>query len=397
MNWIVTELFYPDEVSSALVMTEIAEEIAKSEKVKVICGPMGYEKSYKAQHRMLSDKIIINRVNIVELNKNKLITRVFRFVLLSIKMSIKVLINVKKGDNLLLVTNPAFLILTVSVIKLFKKFNLAILIHDVFPENLIPGNILHLHSWKYNLIKSVYDSAYRKADKIIVLGTDMEQLMLKKLRYNIPPIEIITNWADDDTFPLKNFNKSQYLGIDVTDKIVISFAGNFGRLQGLLEFLSAFNEASNPNLLLVLIGDGAFKSQIETYIEIEKMDNVVLLGSKPRAEQNLFLNACDIGLITLKKGMKGLGVPSKTYNIMAAGKPLLYVGDNQSEIDNYIHEYLCGWSFSIDNRNMLLDFLSNLSLNNKPELLLAGENSLKAANKFYRKKTVLKKFSDTIC
>ena len=82
MIWIVTELFYPDEVSTALIMTEIAEELAKSSDVSVICGPKGYERTYKTQESFFNDKIVIKRVNIVPLNKNNLLARVLRLLLL---------------------------------------------------------------------------------------------------------------------------------------------------------------------------------------------------------------------------------------------------------------------------------------------------------------------------
>ena len=392
MIWIVTELFYPDEVSTALIMTEIAEELAKSSDVSVICGPKGYEKTYKPQESSFNDKIVIKRVNIVPLNKNNLLARVLRLLLLSFKMTYKVIRLVQKNDHVILVTNPAFLLLALGIIKPFKKFKLSILIHDVFPENLVPGNILKSASWKYKLLKSVYDTAYRKADKLIVLGKDMKQLMSNKLRHHIPPVEVITNWADEGVFPLAGFNKSEYLGFDVTGKVVLGFAGNLGRLQGLPEFLGAFKAASNKDVVLVLIGDGALKKEIKSIIENEKVENVVLLGAKPRHEQNLFLNACDIGLVTLKAGMCGLGVPSKTYNIMAAGKALLYMGDKKSEVDSYIKNYLCGWSFSVDELEELTSFLSNLCDEKRPAILVAGQNAHNAATKFYSRKKVLSKF-----
>lgn len=62
-----------------------------------------------------------------------------------------------------------------------------------------------------------------------------------------------------------------------------------------------------------------------------------------RSRQNDFLNACDVAIITLTEGMYGLGVPSKSYNIMATGKPILFIGDKNSEIAICIKEYDLGW------------------------------------------------------
>src|SRR5688572_28801765 len=213
MKWIVTELFHPDEVSTALIMTEIAEELAKTEEVNIICGPSGYEKTYRTQEKMLNQRIKTHRVNILSLNKNKLTSRVFRLLVLSIKMTYQVVSKVRKNDEVLLVTNPAFLILALSVVKRFKGFRLAILIHDIFPENLVPGKMINTNSWKYKLLKRIYDSAYRKADQLIVLGNDMEQFMVDKLKGRAPKMRVITNWSDEDIYPFEQFNISEYIGM----------------------------------------------------------------------------------------------------------------------------------------------------------------------------------------
>ena len=80
--------------------------------------------------------------------------------------------------------------------------------------------------------------------------------------------------------------------------------------------------------------------------------------------------------------MKGLGVPSKTYNLMAAEKPLLYIGDQYSEIDNYVRNFDCGWSFAWENEVEILSFLKNLSLEALPVIFEKGLNSRIASENF---------------
>jgi glycosyltransferase involved in cell wall biosynthesis len=283
------------------------------------------------------------------------------------------------------------LILTTSLLKSLKGFKLDILIHDVFPENLSPAGIINKKSFGYNLLSKIYNNAYSKANRLIVLGEDMKQLMISKVNNKSVKVDIIPNWADDDIRPIPFFNRDEYLRINTVNKTVIGFAGNLGRVQGILEFLEIFLESNNSNLELVIIGDGALKNNIKDILHERQVKNVHLLGSKPRKEQLQFLNSCDIGLVVLKKGMKGLGVPSKTYNIMAAGKPLLYIGDKDSEIDNYVSDFDCGWSFDWENDNVS-SFLKNFDLNTKGELIIKGLNSLQAVEKFFRKNIVITKF-----
>jgi hypothetical protein len=96
--------------------------------------------------------------------------------------------------------------------------------------------------------------------------------------------------------------------------------------------------------------------------------------------------------VTLKEGMKGLGVPSKTYNLMAAGKPLFYVGDTDSEIHNYIEKYDCGWSFTWNQISEMEFFLNNISCRDTDLLVQKGLNSKKAVESDYKKEDVLNLF-----
>jgi glycosyltransferase involved in cell wall biosynthesis len=382
LNWIITELFYPDEVSTAQILTDIALKKVEEKDVNVICGPPGYEKQYNFQKKALDSRIKIIRISLPELNKNKLIQRILRLVLLTFKMSWVILIKVKKKDHVFVTTNPTFLIITIGILKSLKGFNLEILVHDVFPENLVPAGLIKKDSFKYKLLSIIYNNSYRKADRIIVLGEDMKTLLNQKTSPKNIKIDIIPNWYDDDVYPVKDFNISKYLGVDVEDKIVLCFAGNLGRLQGVLEFIELVDKAENSSIALVIVGDGALKTTIKDKIKNDKLHNIYYLGPKSRGEQNLFLNACHVGIVTLKSGMKGLGVPSKTYNLMAAAKPLLYIGDHGSEVDNYIKAYDCGWSFSWENEDEILTLLKSLTLEGITSVFEKGLKSKIASNNF---------------
>lgn len=394
MKWVISEMFYPDEVSTALIMTKIAEKYAESGKVGVICGPEGYEKSYKQQSKMINSNIEIHRVKVKDFDKNKIISRLMRLILLTIKMTFKVASKIKRGDEVLIVTNPIFLLIPIAFLKSLKKFKLNILVHDVFPNNLIPAGLITKDSLKFRLLNKVFNWAYKKADNLIVLGEDMREVMMSKLQIDNNKIKIIPNWYDPNVSPLSEFSSSDYYNLDLKNKIVIGFAGNIGRVQGLTQFIDCFIKAANDNLVLILIGDGAMKEEIAKEIVSKNIKNIFLIGSKSRDEQNNFLNACDIGLITLSSGMKGLGVPSKAYNIMAVGKPILYIGDKTSEIDRYIQKFNNGWSFDWQNNDVLVKFLKSLDISNKKDAYEKGNKSLTDIRLKYYKDNVLELYNN---
>jgi hypothetical protein len=161
-----------------------------------------------------------------------------------------------------------------------------------------------------------------------------------------------------------------------------------GRVQGIEEFINLLIKSENSDLVFVIIGDGSLREVIASKIKKEILKNVYYLGPRSRSEQNLFLNSCHIGLVSLINGMKGLGVPSKTYNLLAAGKPIFYIGDPNSEIDNYVFKYNCGWSFDWKDEVAIINMLNSFTINNLSNISEKGFKAL-LASKNYKKDNVL--------
>lgn len=121
-------------------------------------------------------------------------------------------------------------------------------------------------------------------------------------------------------------------------------------------------------------------------------DRVQFNGSYSREDQNLILNSTDIAIVTLSKGMYGLGVPSKTYNILAAGKPILFIGDLNSEIGLLIKDYDIGYRFSPDDWKGIINFMSELTIDTLSELEEKGRNARILAEEYYSEEKILSRF-----
>lgn len=385
-TWLISELFYPDQVSTGYIMTAIAEELAKEEQVHIICGPIGYTAIVEAP-TALPVNFLINRVAVGNWSKNNLVSRLIRQMLLSIKMGNSLWRNAKSGDTVMVVTNPALLLLLVSKICKWKKLKQVILVHDVFPENLVAANMLSKNNWIYKLLLSLFNQAYQNAQHLIVLGRDMKALFIQKLNWPVNQITVIPNWADTFTiYPILSPPSAQ---------IKLQFAGNFGRLQGLIPLLKAIAKAKNENLSVDFIGEGAMLKAMQSFVQQEQLANVHILPPFKRSEQLAVLNNCDACLVSLNKGMLGLGVPSKTYNILAAGKPIIYIGDVDSEIAILIDEYDIGWKFA-DFGEALISFLQGLNEETQLEMLRKGKNARNLALHQYQKDKVLYSYKQLI-
>ncbi|MDB5210513.1 MAG: glycosyltransferase WbuB, partial [Sediminibacterium sp.] len=391
-TWIVSELFYPEDVSTGYIITKIAEELAEETEVNVICGPSTNKSDvFKASYE-ISSSIKIHRVNIPKLDMNKILSRVTRMILLTLKMGCKLAAKVKKGDKVIIVTNPPSLLVFISLLRIVKKFNYIILVHDLFPENLVPAGIVKKTSFFYKALLKVFTFSYNKASKVIAPGRDMQALIADKLSKEVRTTTI-ANWADvEDIYPIRDINISKYYDNHFEGKIILQFAGNIGRVQGLEDFFHLMHQVVNPAIIVVIIGEGALKNNLLKLKQSLGLENIFFYSAKPRSEQLYFLNACHLGLITLSQGMYGLGAPSKTFNILAAGKPILFIGDKDAEVSKYIEEGNTGWAFTWDEKEKIISFLSDLSWNDLAMLEIIGKNARQLVETKYTKEKILKQY-----
>jgi glycosyltransferase involved in cell wall biosynthesis len=389
-TWIITQLFYPDETSTGYVMTKIAETLSELGEVNVICGSSNYQSKNLNTYKTLEGDIKIYRIKTPNLDKNKIVFRLYVFLFFTISVFLKILKKVKRGDTVVLVTNPPTLVFILGILKFFFHFNYIIILQDIFPENAAASGIIKRKSITFKFISKLMNFSYKKADKLIACGSDMAHHFVCK-GINSNKIIVIPNWADHDIItPNATVDRNDYFNLDLRKKIVIEFAGNIGRVQGLENFIKIFGNSINANVVILIIGDGAHKNALEQYVESNNLKNIYFFNSKPRNEQAIFLNSCDIGLVTLCEGMFGLGVPSKVYNIMSAAKPILYIGDKNSEIDNYIKNNNIGWSFDWSEENEIIKFINNL--NDKKELVQLGSNALEFVMNNFTKEKVLNQY-----
>ena len=366
--WVVTELFPPDETSTSYIMGEIANAMTRKYNVGVICGPDVYDKRKQLDMNnkfQLDPNIEIHRAKGTDLDKNTIMGKIISFFLMSKRMMAMVKPLVKRGDKVLMVTNPAPMVVLMSIMKAKIGFEMNILVHDVFPENTKPAG---LRLPFYSLFKRAFDKAYSKADQLIVLGRDMKVVMEQKVeKYaNKPVCTIIENWANVEEIHPRPFHEG---------KIILQYAGNIGRVQGLDKVIAQLTD----DVEFHLYGTGAMERSLKKIGH----PHVFFNGPYYRSQQNEVLAACDISVVTLQEGMYGLGVPSKTYNILASGRPVLFLGPINSEIDLLVREKrigYCEWPKKWD----------------KEELLAMGARAREVAVNEYSKEKILNKFLSAI-
>ena len=365
--WIITELFPPDETSTSFILGEIANACTSEYDVHVICGPEVYDarKAFDLDHPFQLDEAVrVVRAKGIGIDKNTMIGKARAFVAMSRRMFRLAKKHIGDGDKVLMVTNPAPLVPLMAGLRKRRLFELNILVHDVFPENTVPAG-LHIPGLIYRMVKSLFDKAYSRADRLIAIGRDMADVLRTKTRGNVE-IAIVENWADIDLVRPVAFPEGP---------VTLEYAGNIGRVQGLEKLVSELPSG----LELHFYGTGAMEDTLKALGKQE----LHFHGPYFRSQQQEVLGACHAAIVTLSDRMYGLGVPSKAYNIMAAGRPIVYFGPGEGEIGLMVREngigYL-GWPSKWD----------------VDELRRMGEKARSLAECRYSKQAILTKFLDAM-
>lgn len=291
-------------------------------------------------------------------------------------------------------TTPIFLLPIVVILKKIIGFQWILLVHDVFPENLVPAQIVKPNNIWYKILKKIFDYIYGQAEKVIVIGKDMQDLVYSKTKKN--NIDIVQNWIDaSDIVIQEKSNNSilQEIGWANSQEIIFYYFGNIGRMQGIDIILNAITKMKySSQAKFIFIGTGAYIKNLQDKIKYMNNQNIIYYGYVSQANRSDGLNAGDIALVTLTDGMLGLGVPSKSYFTMAANKPMFAIMDNNSEIIDMIKQHNIGWYADNNEENiaqkldLIIEKFNEYQLNSPREIL----------EKFYSEKELIGKVINII-
>lgn len=266
---------------------------------------------------------------------------------------------IKKDDIVFTGTTPILLLIIIHLLKKVIGFKWVLLVHDVFPENLVAAKIIKQHNFGYKVLKRVFDNVYASADDIIVIGRDMKNLVYDKTNHN--KITVIPSWIDEKDITLQSKSDNSILtelGWQGDQKVVFQFFGNLGRVQGISNLMKAIKLMKRAeDAQFIFIGDGVYVDELKSLIGESNNENIIYYGAVSQENKSIGLNACDISIVTLADGMLGLGVPSKAYYSMAADKLIFTIMDKNSETYQMVEENNIGWVVESSNIEKIAEML----------------------------------------
>lgn len=289
---------------------------------------------------------IMHRFKMYKEGKNSIL-RAFRYFLCSIKhFNRGVFAKDAKTCNVMFIySTPPIQGAMAALIKKCRRDHIPFIynLQDIFPDSLYGTKLSGKGGLLWKIGRMIENFTYRNADKIIVISEDFKKNIMAK---GVPEekIEVIYNWVDEEAvvdIPReKNVLFNRY-GLD-KNKFYITYNGNIGLTQNmdmLLEVAKALE--ANEEIQFVLVGNGAYLDQVQQIVKDRNITNVHLLPFQPYEEISHVFSLGDVSLVISKPGVGANSVPSKTWSIMSASRPVLANFD-ENELKTIIENNNCG-------------------------------------------------------
>lgn len=310
-------------------------------------------------------------------SKSDLFSRLWAYIKMSLAFYKSSKHEITSSDILISGTNSIFNMFFLSLIK--KRLNTPWLLfgYDIFPENLIPANAISQYNPIFKVASIAFSRLYSKPDDIVAVGRDMRKLLTKKVKAR-NRVHYIPNWADHSEIELLNKSDNSIIKQLSWNEssIVFQFFGNFGVLQDIYGLLEAIQLSKAPNAKFLFIGNGSEATNVSALIKSADDARIHFYGECDMSEKNTALNACDVAFVSLKEGMVGLAVPSKSYFSLAADKPIIVIGDEGAELRLLVDEYPIGWGCNSGNPAALAKLIDDICFNKDCLLKMEPRTSL---------------------
>ncbi|MHB8499493.1 MAG: glycosyltransferase family 4 protein [Candidatus Acidiferrales bacterium] len=332
MRILLLNLYYPPDTSATAKMAAtVVEALSARHDVTVLCGRPSYDPSERRPWRLwqteVAGRVRILRVGSTDYPRFAMKRRVLNYVsyvALAIPRAFFV-----RCDVVLAMTDPPFGGIVGAIVALLKAKPYVYNIRDMYPDMAVGGAIVEpgllariwerLHRW-----------ALRRATRVIVLGEDMRSRIVAK-RVDPASVRIVRDGADilPANAPQSSLDQDVIQMIRGDSKFVLLHAGNLGFYGAWETLIAAVRNLDADGVSLVFVGEGAQRSRVEALAREAK--NVRFLPFFPASKLPSVLAAPDAHVITVKRGLEGVVVPSKMYGILAAGKPIVAVAAEETD------------------------------------------------------------------
>ena len=355
---LLNEYFPPDTSATAKMAAAVVDELARHHQVTVLCGRPSYDPSQRHPfyfwRRERRGNAVVERVGSTTFARRRMLHRLFNYlsyVVFSVPRALFI-----QADIVLAMTDPPFEGIVGAFVAWLKRRPFVYNIRDLYPEMAISGEIVRPARW-LKFWERLHRWALGRAARVIVLGEDAEQ-RIKAKQIDPDRIVVVRDGAEKPG-AVPTTDHPVIRDVRCGYPFVILHAGNLGFYGAWETIVKAAKSLNGEGIGFVFVGDGAMKPQIQASANGCKA--IRFMPFRPANEIPYVLAAGDLHLLTIRRGLEGVVVPSKLYAILAAGRPVLALAPEESDAARIIRRSGCGVIADPDDPSSLVRVVRELS------------------------------------
>jgi glycosyltransferase involved in cell wall biosynthesis len=361
------KIVFVNQATGYLTIDIINEFVSGYDEIAVIYGDI------RIQDTDLDPKV--KRSKVIEKSRRSNLTRLICWLIAAVQ-TFYLLITKYRNYEIFYFSIPPFAYF--SSLLLRRRFSL--LMWDVYPDALKSTGISESNP-VYRLWAGINRVLFIRAYRLYTVGEGPAKLMSRYVNYE--NIIVIPLWSGlKEGGPVRKASNPFIKDNSLEDRFIVEYSGNIGgtnNIESLIEVAKLTIE--DEDILYLLIGRGTKMGIVSDLIEKHKLHNCRIMPFQPDNVIRYSLAASDIGVVIVDSAAAEVVVPSKLYNLLAVGSPVISISPATSEISTLVNRYGIGLNFERNDYPGIARFIR--SMKELPEILETyRDNSLKAAADF---------------
>ncbi|MBI1190722.1 MAG: glycosyltransferase [Tepidisphaera sp.] len=341
---LLNQPFFPDVVSTAQIAKDLADALVRrGHKVTAVASRSVYGQAGAALPRReevpvrhadggLAGHISVRRVGLSVFGKKGIAARLADFLFFYLLATLRVL-TLPRPDIVVGFTTPPFIACVGVLARWLRGSKSVYWVMDLYPDVAIECGVMKPGSLTARFFERLSRWLLKKSSAVVVLGRCMRERVLAK---GIAPDKVawIPVWADlSGISPVAHEANPYRAKFAPGGEFVVMYSGNLGighDAQTMIDAMKLLKD--DATIRFVFVGGGKRRREVEEAAAREKLTNFAWFEYQPREALGQSLSAADVHLISLRRGLEGIMVPSKLFGVMAAGRASIYIGEPSSEI-----------------------------------------------------------------
>ncbi|AMA59242.1 glycosyltransferase family 4 protein [Bradyrhizobium sp. CCGE-LA001] len=374
---VASQHYPPDTSTTASIMAEIACRLAQDHDVVVLSGSPGALPASQTGPGKPRVVMVRNRMA----GKAALLRRGLSELLFAGRTFLALIRQLRRGDVVLTVTAPFMLPYAVAAAARLKGARSALIMHDLFPDVLVMAGLLKPGSFVTRTMRAANSLMFRALNAVITIGRDAERPLLSYSGMRRNKIRFIPNWATLVPGP-RPLTRDNPFRKALAARFIVGLSGNLGFTHDPeIVFEAARLLKDETDIHFLLSGWGIGFERLKQLQTEAGLPNVSFVARVADLELEAFLASANLWIIPYRKDVAGVSVPSRFYNLLAVGRPVVLVSEPEAEAALTVAESGLGWVVTPGRADQLAEAIRAACRSDDDAMT---ERAVKAAARFDR-------------